>query len=65
MPANEVRVHTYTDGALSSSLSYLTCDPPIYAQYFLAPFYGYDGDYPVYRAVAQHRWLGRLSRRPS
>ena len=52
MPANEVRVHTYTDGALSSSLSYLTCDPPIYAQYFLAPFYGYDGDYPVYQAVS-------------
>ena len=50
-PANEIRVLTYTDGKLSSSLSYLTCDPPVW-ETLPVPFFGYDGDYPVYQLVS-------------
>ena len=49
--ANEVRVLTYTDGKLSDSVSFLTCDPPIW-ETIAVPFFGYDGDYPVYQLLS-------------
>ena len=52
-PANEVQyVNVYTDGTAVVLSQFLTCDPPavtLSGFVFPASFFGYDGDYPVYR----------------